>query len=229
MNSTNKLARLAGFLYVLLSVPGVYALIYVPKTLMAHGDPAATAHNILASETLFRSGILADLVSQALFILVGLVLYRLLKGVDKTLAALTVILLLIPIPIVFVGEVHHLSVLTILDANGPAAALSEAQRYIQMSLALDSYDNAILVAEVFWGLWLFPFGWLVFKSGFLPRVLGVLLIVAGCGYAAESVAWLLLPDYGHLVSKVAGPLRALELLTPLWMLIMGAKDKTLAD
>jgi hypothetical protein len=229
MKSTKQAARLAGFLYLVLSVLGIYGLIYVPSRLTVHGDAAATARNILASRTFYRSGIVADLVGQALFILVGLVLYRLLKGVNRMQAVLMVILLLIPIPIAFDAEVHHLAVLTILGGSGPAAAFSEAQRIAQMGVALDSYDNGILVAEIFWGLWLFPLGLLIFKSGFLPRTLAVLLFIAGCAYLAEAITWLLLPEYGHMVSKFAGPLRSLELLTPLWLLLMGARDRPLAD
>jgi hypothetical protein len=229
MKSTKQAARLAGFLYLLLSILGIYGLLYVPSHLVVHGDAAATAHNILASETFYRSGIVADLISQALFMLVVLVLYRLLKGVDKTMAVLMLIWATVQVPISFLAEVHHLSVLTILDPAGPVAAFSEVQRVAQMSVVLDAYDNGIGVDEIFMGLWLFPFGWLVFKSGFLPRFLGVLLCIAGAAYFVEAVTWLLVPDYGHLVSKFAGPLRALELVTPLWLLILGAKDRPLEE
>ena len=229
MGSTKKVARFAGLLYALLSIPGFYGLVYVPSALIVHGNAAATAHNILASETLFRSGIVADLIGQAGFIFVALALYRLLKGVDKTLAALMVILLVVSIPITFLAEVNHLDILKLLDSTGPAAAFSEAQRNAQMMASLDSYRNGILVAEIFWGLWLFPLGLLIFRSGFLPRILGVLLFLAGSAYLAESFTWLLLPAYGHLVARFASPVYALELATPLWLLIMGAKDQPLAD
>ena len=229
MGSTKKVARFAGLLYVLLSIPGFYGLVYVPSALIVHGNAAATAHNILASETFFRSGIVANLIGQAGFILVALALYRLLKGVDKRLAALMVILLVVSIPIAFLAEVNHLDILKLLDSAGPAAAFSEAQRNAQMTASLDSYRNGILVAEIFWGLWLFPLGLLIFRSGFLPRILGVLLFMAGLAYLAESFTWLLLPAYGHLVGRFASPVRALELATPLWLLIMGAKDQPLAD
>ena len=229
MNSTKKVARLAGLLYLAVSILGIYGLLYVPSALTVHGDAAATSRNILASETFFRSGIVAHLMAEALFMLVVLTLYRLLKGADRMLAMLMLIFAAVQIPITFAAEIHHLSVLTILGGSGPAAAFSEVQRIAQMSVALDAYDNGIGVDEIFMGLWLFPFGLLVFRCGFLPRILGVLLIVAGSAYLAESIAWLLLPHYGHLVSRFSGPLRALELVTPLWLLIMGAKDQPLAD
>jgi hypothetical protein len=229
MNSTRQAARVAGLLYLLISAPGIFALIYVPSVLVVQGDAAATARNIAASQRLFRAGIVADLIGQALFILVALVLYRLLKGVDKTLALLMVILLVVQIPIVFVSETYHLAVLPFLDTTGPATALSEAQRNAQISLSLDSYDNGLTVTEIFMGLWLFPLGLLIFRSGFLPRILGVLMFIAGSAYLAESLTWLLSPASGQVVSKFAAPLRASELVMPLWLLIMGAEDRPLAD
>jgi hypothetical protein len=229
MSSTRSLARIAGLLYVLLSIPGFYGLVYVPSALIVQGNVAATAHRIMASETFFRSGIVADLVGQALFIVLVFVLHRLLKGVDRTLAALMVVLLVVSIPITFLAEVSHLAIPKLLDGTGPASAFSEAQRNAQMAAALDAYDNGILVAQIFWGLWLFPLGLLVFRSGFLPRILGVLLFIAGTAHLAGSVTWLLVPAYGDLVGRYAAPMRALELATPLWLLIMGARDQPLAD
>lgn len=229
MNSTRKLARLAGLLYVLGSIPGFYGLLVVPSALIRRGDAAATAHNILASQTFFRSGIVADLIGQTLFILVAIVLFRLLKGVDRTLAALMVILLVVQVPLAFVAEVSHLNAVKLLTSAGPAAAFSEIQRNALMMASLSSYDHGILVDEIFMGLWLFPLGLLIYKSGFLPRVLGVLLFPAGLAYVAESITWLLVPAYGDVVSRFASPVRALELAIPLWLLIMGAKDQPLVD
>lgn len=229
MSSTRRTARLAGLLYLLISIPGFYGLIYVPSALIVHGNAAATAHNLLASETLFRSGVVADLVSQALFILVALVLYRLLKGVDRTLAALMVILLVVQVPLAFLAEVRHLDALKFLDGTGSMGVFSEAQRNALMMAALGSYGSGMLVDEIFMGLWLFPLAILIYRSGFLPRILGVLLLVAGFAYLAESLTWLLVPAYGPVVDRFAPPLRALELAAPLWLLIMGAKDQPLAD
>jgi hypothetical protein len=229
MNSTRKLARTIGLLYVLISIPGIFGLLYVPSVLIVRGDAAATARKILASETLFRGGIVADLLGQAAFILVALLLYRLLKGVDETLAVLMVILLVVQIPLAFAAEVHRLGVLELLDGTGPAATFGEAQRNAQMMLSLASFSNGMLVTEIFMGLWLFPLGVLIWRSGFLPRFLGVLLFIAAFAYLADTLTWLLLPAYGHQVGRIAGRLRPLELATPLWMLIVGARDQPLAD
>jgi len=222
MNSTKTAARTAGLLYVLASIPGIFGLLYVPSRLVVRGDAAETARRILASPTLFRAGIVADLFGQAAFIVVAFALYRLLKGVDRPLAALMVVLLVVQIPLAYAAEVHRLDVLDILDSAGPAAA----QRGMT---SLASWDNAMLVTEIFMGLWLFPIAILIWRSGFLPRFLSVLLFVAGLAYLADSLTWLLLPAYGHAVGGIAGKIRPLELAMPLWLLIMGAKDRPLAD
>jgi hypothetical protein len=98
-----------------------------------------------------------------------------------------------------------------------------------MKVALDAYDNGTSVTEIFMGLWLFPLAALIYRSNFLPRFLGILLVPAGSAYFVESVTWLLLPGYGHVVSRFSSPLRAVELVIPLWLLIMGAKDQPLAE
>jgi hypothetical protein len=139
-----------------------------------------------------------------------------------------VIWISISIPIVFVAEAHLLGIPTLLDPNGPAAALSDTGRIAMTALSLRAYSNTIQVAEIFWGLWLIPMGLLIFRSGFLPRFLGVLLFLAAMGYLVECVS-ILLPAYGKAVEGIASPLRALELVIPLWLLIAGAKDQPLPD
>ena len=99
MSSTKNPGRFAGSLYVLASIVGFFAMAYVPSKLIVHGNAAATASNIAASETLFRLGIAGELIGQAGFIFVALALYELLKGVNRRFASLMVILLVVQIPI----------------------------------------------------------------------------------------------------------------------------------
>ena len=227
MNSTKKAARFAGLLYVLMSIPAPLTLIYIPSTLIVSGDAAATAGNIRASESLFRLGIAGNLLGQTIFIFVGLALYELFKGVNRRLALVMLILVLVSVPIGFVNELNQIAALILLSGANFLSAFDPRQLNALLMLFLKLHGNGFLVVEVFWGLWLFPFGVLVYRSGFLPRILGVLLIPAGFAYLAVTTSHLLFPHYGDLVSRVAMVLQLGELPIIFWLLIMGAKDQPL--
>ncbi|PYI99583.1 MAG: DUF4386 domain-containing protein [Verrucomicrobia bacterium] len=228
MDSTKKTARIAGLLYLVNGVTGFFSIIYVPGKLIVSGNTAATANNILASERLFRLGIVSELICAAEFIFLLWVLYRLLSGVNKTHASLMVILGLVFVPIMFVNTLNEIAALTLLRDADFLSVFGQSQREALAMLFLDLHRYGFVVGWIF-GLWLFPFGVLVFKSGFLPRILGVLLIVAGFGYLADSLIPLLLPSYENMVGRLAGiPLTLGEPAMILWLLIMGAKDQPLA-
>jgi hypothetical protein len=114
MRSTWNPGRRTGLLYLLASIPGVFALMYVPSKVIVHGNPTATINNIVASETLFRLGIAAELVCQALFIIVALALYDLFKEVNQRHAALMVILIVASIPIAFLNELNAIAALVLV-------------------------------------------------------------------------------------------------------------------
>jgi hypothetical protein len=156
---------------------------------------------------------------------VAFVLYRLLKGVNQTLAVLMVILAVVSVPILFLDELNHLALLTLASVSGPAAALGKAQTDALATVFLGQYHDGILVAEIFWGLWLFPLGLLVIRSGVLPRILGVVLIAAGLGWMFQSGGALLLPAFAHDISRYTSVLTAGELPFMFWLLIMGARDQ----
>ena len=228
MDSTKKTARIAGLLYLVNGVTGFFSIIYVPGKLIVSGNTAATANNILASERLFRLGIVSELICAAEFIFLLWVLYRLLSGVNKTHASLMVILGLVFVPIMFVNTLNEIAALTLLRGADFLSVFGQSQREALATLFLDLHRYGFVVGWIF-GLWHFPFGVLVFKSGFLPRILGVLLIVAGFGYLADSLIPLLLPSYENMVGRLAGiPLTLGEPAMILWLLIMGAKDQPLA-
>jgi len=211
------LARVAGFLY-LFSMPfAIFSIMYVPSILIVPGDAATTANNIMASESLFRSGIVSSLINQMIFIFLVLVLYKLLKPVNKNHALLMVILWLVGVPIAMLNELNQFAPLLLLSGADYLIALDADQLHAQMMFFLDLYDDGILIAQIFWGLWLFPLGYLVFKSDFLPRILGILLIIACFGYVIESFTIFLLPSFkGIALYTFWG-----ELLFPLWLLIKG--------
>ncbi|HYX70152.1 MAG TPA: DUF4386 domain-containing protein, partial [Terriglobales bacterium] len=181
MNSTRNPGRFAGFLYVLASIPGAVSLIYIPNKLIVSGDAAATAHNIVASETLFRLGIACNVITQILFMWVAVALYDLFKGVNRRQAVLMVGLIAIPLPIVLMNEMNAIAALFLVHGADFLSVFSAAQQNALAMLFLHVHGETFVIAEIFWGLWLFPLGLLVYRSGFVPRVLGVLL-VAKCFY-----------------------------------------------
>src|SRR5260370_5269253 len=221
--------RFAGLLYVLASIAGVFALIYVPSKLIVHGDATATANNIAASETLFRLGIAAELICQAGFIFVALALYQLLKGVNQRRASLMVTLIVVSIPIAFLNELNAIAALLLVRGAGFLSIFDKPQRDALAMLFLNLHGYGFDVAGIFWGLWLFPLGLLVYRSGFLPRVLGVVLMVNCFAYPINRFTSLVLPQYETIISRWTGPLQFGEVVFMLWLLIVGAKPKPLAD
>jgi hypothetical protein len=224
----NNSGRFAGLLYVLGSIPGFFALLYVPSKLFVHGDATATANNIAAHETLFRLGVATDLISQAMFIFVGLALYDLLKEVNRRHALMMLTLILVAIPIAFLNEVNSIAALVM--ARGPdfLSVFDKAQRDALATLFLNLRGSGFDVCGIFWGLWLFPLGMLVYRSRFLPRFLGILLMVGTIAYLANSFTSLVLPQYEAVVSRWMNPLQAVEIVFMLWLLIKGATPKPLA-
>jgi hypothetical protein len=193
-----------------------FGILYVPSVLIIAGDPAATSRNIMASETLFRSGIVAHLSGQIIFIFLVLALYRLLQPVNKGHALLMVVLALLGIPMAFLNEVNHLAVLRLLGGAGDGA-FTTAQFQALAMLFLELRQDGILVTQVFWGLWLLPLGVLVFGSGFLPRSLGVLLMIGGAGYLIDAATQLLVPGLPTISQfTFIG-----EALFPMWLLVKG--------
>lgn len=225
--SINRTARLAGGLYLALAPFGFFGIMYVPSLLLVPGDPAATSRNILASEWLFRSGTVSHLINQIIFIFLVLVLYRLLEPVNAGHARLMVALVLVSIPIASVNEVNHLAALRLLG-SADDGAFTSAQLQAQAMLFLDMRQYGIAVAHVFWGLWLLPLGLLVFRSGFLPPPLGVLLLIGGAGHAMDAGAQLLVPDVAAITrfTFAFAMVAALgELLFALWLLIKGVNGE----
>ena len=217
MSSINKTARVAGFLYLLLLPLGIFGLL-LPSSLILPGDAARTADNIMASESLFRLGIMSALATQLLNIFVVLALYKLLNRVDKNQATLMVLFSLLGVPIAMLSELNKFAVLLVLNGTHYLTVFTADQVQALVSLFLDLHKYGINIAGIFWGLWLFPMGYLVFKSGFVPRILGVLLMIGCFGYLIDSVTFLLFPNLNITISQFTfiG-----EILLPLWLLIKG--------
>jgi hypothetical protein len=218
-------ARVAGLLYLVTVVTGMFYLGYVPSQLATQGDAAAKAAAILHSATLFRFGIAAELVCHAAFLLLPLALYRLLNGSGRRAAVLMVAFATASVPVAYANLTHRFEVLSLLGDADYLQAFAGAQRQALVMLQLDAYRHGLLVLEVFWGAWLLPFGYLVFKCGFLPRLLGVLLILGGLGYLVDFLGTLLLPSYpsSPLADYVLLPASLGEIGTCLWLLVVGVR------
>jgi hypothetical protein len=208
---------------------GIFGLIYVPGKLIVSGNAVETARNIVASETLFRLGIAAHLIGEALFVFVALALYDLFKAVNERRALCMLTLILLAIPIAFLNELNAIAALLLVRGSGFLSIFAQPQRDALAMLFLKVHGYGFDVAGIFWGLWLFPLGLLVYQSGFVPRILGVALMVNCFAFPINSLTSLVLPQYDALVSGWMRPFHFGEQIFMLWLLIMGAKPKPLAS
>lgn len=220
-----RTARTAGLLYLIVVLTGIVSLAYVPSQTFVPGDAAATVQRIVASETLFRVGILAGLICYVAFALLPLVLHRLLSPVNPRAAVAMVALALISVPLALASLMHKLDVLSLIGAQAPLKAFAAESVATRVMQSLESYRNGILVTKVFWGLWLLPFGYLVFKSRLLPRLLGVLLMLGCFGYLIDVGGRLLFAGYAGsgLDTYITLPAALGEIGTCLWLLIIGVR------
>ena len=200
----------------------MFGILYVPSVVVVPGDITATASNITANEMLFRLSIVSAILVQLVNIVVVLLLYYLLKSVNKYLAGIMVIFLLLAIPIAYLNELTKFGILLLLNGTEYTTIFSPGQNQALAALFLDLHQHGIFIAQVFWGLWLMPMGYLVSKSGLLPQVLGVLLVIAGLGYLTDSVVYFLFPGFGieFTTFTFIG-----EALFPLWLLIKGVNGE----
>ena len=225
MNPTKKQARIAGLWYLLLGVTAPIGLVYVPAKLIVPGNAAATADHLRASESLLRIGIGSELFHQVIGVFLVLALYRLFKAVNEKYAVLLVVFSLLGLPIVFLNVLNDIAALVLVSGADFLSAFDKRQLDALAYLFFRLHSQGIIVASIFWGLWLFPFGILVIRSGFNPRVIGFLLFVAGFAYLASAFTSLLLPRYAHIVNQYALILEVAELPIMFWLLIWGAKKR----
>jgi hypothetical protein len=224
MTEIKKQARTAGVLYFLVLLIAPIGLVYVPGKLYVREDAAATADHIRSSETLLRIGISTELLHEVVWVFVVLALYRLLKPVNENRAQQMLILgALVSVPIVFLNVLNEIAAMLLVSGARFLAVFDTDQLDALAFLFYRLHGQGLKVASVFWGLWLFPFGALVVESGFIPRFLGILLMLAGTGYVADSFTTFLLPRYESTANMIEGILGYCELPIIFWLLIWGAK------
>jgi hypothetical protein len=226
MDSIKKQARRAGLLYFLIGITAPVGLMFVPNKLIVIGDATATADRIRASESLFRLGMGTELFHQVVAVFLVLALYRLFRAVNETHARQLVILgALVSVPVMFANELNQIATLILLSGADYLSVFDRSQLDALAYLFVRLHSHGITLASIFWGLWLFPFGMLVIRSGFIPRVFGALLIVAGVGYLMSAFATLLVPSIAGPVGQVAMILEIGEVPIMLWLLIWGAREQ----
>jgi hypothetical protein len=222
MNTTTmnpqKLARVAGFLYFLLIPLGIFGVLYIPVNMLVVGDATTTIMNIQSEQSSFLLSIALAILTQLVNIAVVLTLYKLLKVVNRDIALLMVIFSLLAVPIAMLNELNHIGVLVLLENSQHFAAFSTAQIESMVMGFLALHEHGIHIAGIFWGLWLFPMGYLVYKSTFMPSIIGILLMIGCVGYVADFGFYLLLPESGIEVSAYTfwG-----EIAILFWLLIKG--------
>lgn len=218
-----KTANIAGFFYLLIIITGVYSLMFVSSQIIVQGDAISTSKNILANEFLFRTSIINNIFSNTIWLFLALTLYRLFKQVNKSLSLLMLTMVIVQIPTVFIMSAFDITSLMIFKGEIlETFQMNQRQDLAMLFLKINGYGT--LTLEMYWGLWLMPFGLLVYKSGFIPRIFGILLIIAGLAYVVDSSIFILLPNYREFVKQPTLLLVAIgEISITLWLLIKGIK------
>ena len=222
MTPTQNMARISGIVYLAVVLTGLFSLMYVPTKLIDWKNPGITVTNIQTNQLLFRFGILANIACSLFFLFLPLCLYKLLSPVNKRIAQLMVILAVISVPIALSNVQNKIDIIPILKNKIYLQPTSFESLESMVFLQLDQYNSGMLVLQLFWGLWLLPFGWLVFKSGFLPKILGVILMIGCFSYLINFLGSILVENYSSLgiASIIQVPASIGEIGKCLWLLFM---------
>ena len=218
VNSIQRTARLAGFLYLILAVCGGFAEFAIRQSVIVPGDAAATVRNIMASISTFRLGIASELIGQIVFILLVMTLYKLLKPVNQNQAMLMVVFVIVAVTITCLNMLNQFAVLPLLSGADYLAVFDAGQLQALVLYFLNLHHAGYLIAQIFFGLWLLPLGILVYQSGFMPKIVGILLMVACFGYLADVFTFLLIPGFEVVFSQFTF---VGEVVLLLWLLIKG--------
>jgi hypothetical protein len=214
---------MAGFFYF------IYLVTTIPSDLcrdgfIVLGDAAATASNIMASEWLFRLSFVGDLVSAVFFLLAAWALYALLKSVNKDLALLFLLLNLGGGAVYSINLLNQFAAMLLLSGADYLKVFQTDQLQALAMFFLNLQYNGYWMAQIFFGVWLFPLGYLVYKSGFLPKILGIVMMIHFVGWTMTFLQFFLFPGF-TAITYVTYPLGLIsELGLTLWLLIMGAKE-----
>lgn len=227
MTEKNKISRIAGLIYLGVVLTGIFSLMYVPSKLINYDNASLTFQNLTTSETLFRFGIVSGLLCYTFFLFLPLVLYKLLRQVNENMAKLMVLLAVISVPMYFINVQNEFTALSLIKTPHYLKVFSQEQIQSQVLFYIAQYDDGMRLIHIFSGLWLFPFGYLVFKSNFLPRFFGILLMLGSFGYLLDFFGRTLIPNYSELGIGwyIILPASFGEIGICLWLLFIGSKEK----
>ena len=215
--------KFAGLFYLIFIVTFPLAS-YMRSQLISYDDTAATVDNITANELLFRTAFITEIISALFFLLAAWALFLLLEPVNKSIAMLFLLLNLSGVAIECMNMAYMFSAIVLLGGAGYLTAIPADQLQAQVMFNLDMYRNGFIITQIFFGTWLLPLGYLVYRSGFLPRALGIVLVLDFFGIVFWFFQYFLLPDYpvlsypGFAVSFIA------EVSLTIWLLVKGVKD-----
>jgi len=230
MTSTRRLARVAGVLYLLIGIFGGFAQGFVYPKIYVAGDAATTAGNLVANAGLVRMGVVADFFDNTIWIFLGLVLYRLLKHVNKSVASAMVVLVAIGAGITMLNAVFEFEGLRVATGAVNLGGFGAAGSNALALLLVDAQHYGLLIAQIFFGLWLVPLGYLAYRSGMFFKPLGVLLVVGAAGYLVDTFAAFLVPDVGHTIhGYITIPSAIAELWMVGYLLVVGVKTEKPAE
>lgn len=227
MDTRKSIARLAGFLYLIVVLCGTLYLQYIPSKIKLKGDPSTVLPRLVNGEFLFRAGIVCEIICWVAFIILPIILYKLFKPVNDTFAKLMVAFAVVQVPIAFVNLLNKFAVLSLISGSADLNVLPTDHLSTQILFYLNLYRQGNFINQIFWGLWLFPFGYLVFRSGFMPKILG-LLLMAGCfGYLTDFFGSFLFPEFDKTIisNYITLPASLGEIGICLWLMIIGIKYK----
>ena len=223
-NSIQMTARIAAILTLLIVVLAPFSMLYIPTTLIVPGDAASTANNIMASQGLFRVGMVTDSLVFLIAIALTVLLYVLVKPVNKTLSLVAAFSRLAMTVIQGINLLNHFIILLLLSGASYLTIFAPDQLQALVMLFLNAHESAVLIWGLFFGLHLLVLGYLVYKSGYLPKVLGILLLIVALCYLIQDFGNMLFPEYKALFTSI-GSLAFLEIAFPLWLLIKGVNVK----
>ncbi|GAB4454156.1 MAG: DUF4386 domain-containing protein [Bacteroidales bacterium] len=226
MKVNNKPSRIAGLIYFGVVFTGIFSLMYVPSKLINYDNASLTFHNLKNYETLYRLGIVSGLACYTLFLFLPLVLFAFLKQVHEDMARLMVLLAIISVPMYFINAQNQFTVLSLIKSSDYLNVLNQQQIHSQALFYISQYNDGMRLVHIFSGLWLFPFGYLVFKSNFLPKLFGILLMLGCFGYLVNFLGHTLITNYSKIgISSWASlPASIGEIGICLWLLFVGAKE-----